>query len=480
MRPRMNSMLPLMTLITLLAGTGGGAARSATLPPASPWPKALGGADRESATGIAVDQDSNSYVAGTFEGQPAFDAVHLKSAGQTDVFVARLDPDAHVVWAVAVGGPGADEGRGIAVSPAGDVYVTGFFSGTVDFDPGPGRTELTSAGSSDAFLLRLNPRGELVWARRLGGKLGDVGLRVAVGADAVWVTGYFQGAIDLPATAPPSAAAAPRLESAGGTDAFVAKLDLDGRLLWAQRIGGARDDQGRGVAAGRSGEVWVAGNFEAAPTLGPEGGSLDFQSAGRSDVFLLRLDAAGRLLWSGRIGGEGADACEGIAATPAGGAAVVGEFTGTADLDPGPGVQSLASHGSTDAFVLRVDFSGRLLWVHQFGEEGADLGTAVSADRLDSVYATGFLQRRGAGDSLAWVAEYSSSGERTWSVGLQATGGLQALAIAADSNGLTQVAGSFRGETKELRETAAPRIKAAGGTDAFVWRLVPAPTRRIR
>src|SRR4051794_28882541 len=120
----------------------------AALPPASPWPKALGGPDRESATGIAVDQDSNSYVVGNFEGQSAFDAVRLKSAGQTDVFVARLDPDAHVDCAVSVGGLGADEGRGIAVSPAGHVYVTAFFSGTVDFDPGPGRTELTSAGSS--------------------------------------------------------------------------------------------------------------------------------------------------------------------------------------------------------------------------------------------------------------------------------------------------------------------------------------------
>jgi hypothetical protein len=410
-----------------------------------------------------VDDLDNLDSIGSFQGSPSFDAIRLTSAGQTDVFVTKLDSQARVLWAVALGGPGADEGRGIAVTPSGDVYATGTFSGTVDFDPGPGRTELTSAGGSDAFLLRLSPKGELVWARRFGGPQSDVGLRVAVGPDGVWVTGSFQGTMS---TAPP-------LTSAGRTDAFLAKLDLDGKVLWARRIGGPKDDAGCGVAASRNGEVWVAGNFAETPSLGPEAGGLDMASAGRTDVFLLRLDATGRLLWSGRLGGAKDDVCEGLAATIAGGAAVIGEFSETLDADPGPSALSLVSHGSTDAFLVRVDGTGRLVWAKGFGEEGPDLGTAVAGDRFGSVYAAGHLDRR-HGESLAWVAEYSDSGERAWSVGLQATGGLQTLAVTADTHGTATVAGSFKGETKELREAGAARVPGFGKNDAFVWRLAPA------
>lgn len=455
-------------LAGFLAGRGG--AGAATSLPGSPWPKPLGGPDREYGQGLAADEQGNLYTAGRFEGVSAFDAVRLTSAGQTDVFVARLDTAAHVTWAVAVGGAGADEGRAIAVAPAGDVYVTGTFTGTADFDPGPGRTELTSAGGTDAFLLRLSAKGDLVWARRFGGKLADAGLRVAAGRDAVWVTGSFQGTLDAPA---PLAGTA----SAGGSDAFLLAIGLDGVPLWARRIGGAKDDEGRGVAAGRNGEVWVAGSFAEAPSLGPDIGPLDFRSAGHADVFLLHFDAAGKLLWSGRLGGTGDDVCEGLAATVAGGAAVVGTFHGTADLDPGPNPLSVASHGGSDAFLARVDGTGRLLWAHGFGETGDDLGLAVTGDRFGSVYATGFLARR-HNDSMGWVAEYSDSGERAWSVGLQATGGLEALAVAVDGAGYTAVAGAFKGETKELREAGSPRVQGAGKMDAFVWRLVPMAVQR--
>jgi hypothetical protein len=416
-----------------------------------------------------VDDLDNLYSLGSFQGSPSFDAIRLTSAGQTDVFVTKLDSQAHVLWAVALGGPGADEGRGIAVTPSGDVYATGTFSGTADFDPGPGRTELTSAGGSDAFLVRLSPKGELVWARRFGGPQADVGLRVAVGPDAVWVAGSFQGTMS---TAPP-------LTSAGKRDAFVAKLDPDGNVLWARRIGGPKDDAGCGVAASRNGEVWVAGTFEETPSLGPEAGGLDMASAGHTDVFLLRLDATGRLLGSGRLGGTKDDVCEGLAATVAGGAAVIGEFNETMDADPGPSSLSLASHGSSDVFLVRVDGTGRLVWAKGFGEEGPDLGTAVAGDRFGSVYAAGHLdRRRWQGGSMAWVAEYSDSGERAWSVGLQATGGLQVQGITESRQGFTAVAGAFKGETKELREAGAPRVPGFGKSDAFVWRLVPATAPR--
>ena len=432
--------------------------------PRGVWPRAFGGPERDTAQGIAVDSQGSSYVIGHFQGSSTFGTVPLAGAGLTDVFVAKLDPRGQVVWARAFGGPGADEGHAIAVDASGHLLATGSFSGTVDFDPGAGRTELASAGGSDAFLLRLTPDGNLAWARRLGGKLADAGMRVAVGAKGeTWVAGDFQGSMD-------------GLDSAGKTDAFLARFDEAGGLSWARRIGGVKDDAARGVAAGRNGEVWVAGSFEEMAGIGPSGGHLALQSAGKPDVFVLRLDAAGTLVFSGRIGGPQGESVGAVAAAGAGGLALAGRFSGTADFDPGPGSFSRAAAGSSDAFVARLEGTGRLAWARQFGANGADLGLAVASNREALVVATGHV---GGQDDTAFAIGYSPEGEELWSLGLSSSGGLEALAVALGANATPYVAGSFKGQTAALPEAGAEPVQAAGKSDAFVWRLVPqGPARR--
>ena len=463
-------------------------------PSPAPWPRALGGPNREYATGIAVDDQGNAYVAGHFQAATTIGTIKLTSSGPSDAFVAKLDREGQFLWAVALGGSGVDEPRGIAVAPGGDVYLTGFFSSTADFDPGPGRSELASAGSADAFLLRLNPKGELVWARRLGGKLGDVGFRIAAGADAVYLAGYFQGTMDLPVAPAPGKEAAPpaRLESAGRNDAFVARFDPAGSLVWARRLGGAKDDEARGIALGRGGEVWIAGHFEEAASLGAEA-SLSLKSAGNADVFVARLDKEGRTLWAGRMGGNGTDECEAAVGVRGGGLAITGRFTRSADFDPGPGSTSLASSGPVDAFVVRLDATGRLVWARQMGGGGSDVGFGLAADKNGSVYAAGLYQQgrgdtNGEGtpihvratvggldpDNFSYVAEFTDSGDRLWALGLSASDGLQVLAIATGSSGVPYIAGVFKGETAPHEQTSASAVKSAGKNDAFVWKLTPA------
>ncbi len=447
-----------------LAGSASLSAADTAGGPVSAWPRALGGPDRETALGIAVDGQGSSYVTGHFQGSTAFGTIPLAGSGLTDVFVAKLDRQGQVLWARAFGGPGADEGRAIAVDSTGSVVATGAFFGTVDFDPGPGRTELTSAGSSDAFLLRLTPDGDLAWARRLGGKLGDAGMRVAAGSQGeTWVAGSFQGSTEL-------------FDSAGKTDAFLARFDAAGALTWARRIGGFKDDDARGVAAGRNGEVWVAGNFEETAGIGPGGGSLALQSAGKSDIFVLRLDAAGTLVSSGRIGGPQEESLGSASAAGSGGLALTGRFAGTVDFDSGPGSFSRAAAGGGDAFVMRLEGTGRLAWAQQLGGNGSDQGVAVAGNREGTVVATGHL---GGRDDFAFAVEYSPQGQEIWSLRLSASDGLEALAVALGADETPYVAGAFKGQTDALPETGAEPVKAAGKSDAFVWRLVPrGPARR--
>ena len=119
----------------------------------------MGGPSQDFGIGVAVDAAGNVYTTGSFKGTVDFDpgagVTNLTSAGEADVFVQKLDLSGNFVWVVGMGGPSSDLGYGVAVDAGGNVYITGYFTGTVDFDPGAGMTNLTSVGSIDVFVLKL-------------------------------------------------------------------------------------------------------------------------------------------------------------------------------------------------------------------------------------------------------------------------------------------------------------------------------------
>jgi hypothetical protein len=138
-------------------------------------------------------------------------------------------------WAKRMGGSDSDQGNAIATDANGNVYVTGDFEGTADFDPSAGTANLTSTGTLDIFLAKYDASGNLLWANRMGGQLTDRGNSLAVdGSGNVVVTGGFRGIVDFD----PSVGTA-NLTSVGNQDIFVAKYDASGNYLWANGMGGA-------------------------------------------------------------------------------------------------------------------------------------------------------------------------------------------------------------------------------------------------
>ncbi|WP_437937630.1 nucleotide-binding protein [Sorangium sp. So ce341] len=238
------------------------------------WSKAFGTAELDRGEGLAVDGAGNIVLAGfslgaglDFGGRP------LPSAGSSDIFVAKLDPDGHHVWSRSYGDPGSQNASAVAVDPWGNVLVTGGFAGSVNFGGGPRR----SAGDNDAFVLKLDPRGRHVWSRRLGGALRQDGTAIAADADGnVAVGGFFRGALEL---------ACGRLESAGEEDVFLVELDAAGRALWGDRFGDAQSQTPTDVAFDPGGDVLLTGYFDGALDFG--GGPLAGQ--GGRDAFLAKL-----------------------------------------------------------------------------------------------------------------------------------------------------------------------------------------------
>ena len=239
------------------------------------WSRRFGGQGSEFVYAVAVDPTGNILLAGNFTGTVDFGSGSpLTSAGPSDVFVAKLDASGAPIWARSSGD--AQGSTALAVGADGSVVLAGYFSGTVNFGGGPA---LTSAGATDVFVVKLDPDGTPVWARRFGDEQLQISSGVATDASgAAVVAGYFNGTVDF--------GSGPPLESAGQGDVFVTKLDASGAPLWARRFGDATYQEAAAIAVSPAGSIAVTGHFDGAMEVA-DGQTL--ASEGNLDAFALML-----------------------------------------------------------------------------------------------------------------------------------------------------------------------------------------------
>jgi hypothetical protein len=184
-----------------------------------------------------------------------------------------------------LGGSGADGGYDIDADAGGNIYTTGFFNGTADFDPNAGTQNLASAGSGDAFVSKLDTNGNYAFAVRFGASNEDRGRGIVLEASGnVAVMGYFRKTVDFD----PGAGTA-NLASAGSHDIFVSRLSSSGAYVSAQRFGGSGSDMGRAIARDPSDNLFTTGNFEATATFDTGAGVYTLTSAGGQDIFVAKL-----------------------------------------------------------------------------------------------------------------------------------------------------------------------------------------------
>jgi len=341
----------------------------------------IGGAGFDNGFGIAVDSNGAAYVTGRTSSDQAtfpqtggnFDSIHN---GGNDAFVAKVAVDGSaLVYAGYIGGSGSDSGNGIAVDSAGAAYVTGTTDSSQATFPVTGGGDLTHNGAVDVFVAKVKADASaLDYAGYIGGSENDGGLGIAVDSGgAAYVTGYagFSNA----ATTPFPTLVGPDLSHNGPdtqNDAFVAKVDATGALVYAGFIGGSGDEFGRGIAVDSSGAAYVTGythssELDTIPfpvTVGPDltHNSVENDPQGgftvREDAFVAKVRADGSALdYAGYIGGSGAEeAGNGIAVDSSGAVYVVG--TTTSDETTFPVVGGLGPdstfNGVRDAFVVKI------------------------------------------------------------------------------------------------------------------------------
>jgi hypothetical protein len=213
-----------------------------------------------------------------------------KSNGAWDIYLSKLDPDGNFFWARTWGGLGCDLGGSVAIDGSGNAYITGEFSGMMDFDPGTGVDNHTSDGSWDVFLSKLDTGGYFVWAQTWGGPVYDRGNSVAIdGSGDAYIAGSFQYKVDFD----PGAGEDNHKANAYASDAFLSKIGPTGDFVWARTWGGSGDEGGISVAIDGSGNAYIAGSFSETVDFDPGTGVDNRTSNGSYDAFLSKFPPDG-------------------------------------------------------------------------------------------------------------------------------------------------------------------------------------------
>jgi hypothetical protein len=448
------------------------------------WAKQLGGTADEFGYSITVDASGNVYTTGAFQGtvdfNPGAATFNLTAFGGYDIFVSKLDAAGNFVWAKQLGGTSDELGHSIAVDASGNVYTTGEFQGTVDFDPGAASFNFTSAGLDDIFISKLDAAGNFVWAVRFGGTASEAGLDIALDASGnVYTTGAFRATIDFD-----PGAGTFNLTTAGLDDIFISKLDAAGNFVWAKQLGGTTNDNAFSITVDASGNVYTTGFFTGTADFNPGAATVNLISAGLRDIFVSKLDAAGNFVYAKQLGGTGTESGNSITLDAAGNVYTAGDFSSTADFDPGAGTVNLTSAGNADIFVSKLDATGNFVWAKGMGGTGIDIASAIAVDAAGNVYTNGGFEftvdfdpgaatfnLTSLGNEEVFVSKLDAAGNFVWAVRLGGTDGEVATSIALDATGNVYSTGGFEGTCDFDPSAGTSNLTALGVTDVFVHKM---------
>ncbi len=339
------------------------------------WVKAMGGSDGDYCNGVAVDDNGNVYLTGNYNSPNFSMGAHsniLPVPVSGDAYLVKLDSNGGFIWAKGFGGTDNDEVKGIIIDGADNLYLTGFFNGSANFDPN-GTAMLSVAGVSDIFLAKYDTAGNYIWAKRMGGVDDEYGYEVAADAIGnVYVAGAFNGTISFDGTSA-------TLSSSGGRDGILVKYDSAGNYVWSKNIGGANWDEMYGVAVDGGNNVHITGGFQDAVVFGP-GATLT--SEGGGDVFVAKYDPAGNYTWAKNMGGTGFDRGNGIAVDGSGSIYATGYFlSDPADFNIG-GPNGELSPGVADGFIVKFvcgDTTSAQVVFEECGDSFSVNGTVYTA-----------------------------------------------------------------------------------------------------
>jgi hypothetical protein len=280
-------------------------------------------------------------------------------AGEGDVWVLKLDGSGNVVWQKTYGGPSFEWPYTIVPTSDGDYVVAGV-------------TWSFGAGKWDVWVLKLDGSGNVVWQKTYGGPGGEGAFAIAPTSDGGYVVAGFTESF-----------------GAGEGDVWVLKLDGSGNVQWQKTFGETDLDEAHAIVPTSDGGYVVVGVTKSF-------------GAGKGDVWVLKLDGSGNVVWQKTYGGTGWDKANAIAPTSDGGYVVAGKTC------------SFGTAGSCDVWVLKLDGWGNVVWQKTYGGTDDEDASAIAPTSDGGYVVTGKTRSFGAGGGDVWVLKLDSSGNVVW------------------------------------------------------------------
>ncbi|MEJ2695449.1 MAG: hypothetical protein P8013_02260 [Candidatus Sulfobium sp.] len=309
------------------------------------WQKTYGGSGYDDVYSIRQTSDGGYIVAGDTE---SF------GAGNSDIWILKLDPSGNVSWQKTYGGSDYDEGDAVRQTSDGGYIVAG-------------RTKSFGAGDSDAWILKLDPSGNISWQKTYGGSSYDDAYAIQQNSDGGYIVAGDTESF-----------------GAGNSDIWILKLDPSGNVSWQKTYGGSDYDDANAIQQTSDGGYIVAGRTKSF-------------GAGDSDAWILKLDTSGDISWQKTYGGTVYDDAYSVGQTSDGGYLVAGD------------VESFGA-GSSDILVMKLDPSGNISWQKTYGGVANDYANVIVPTSDGGSIVAGFSYSFGAGDSDSWLLKLDGSG----------------------------------------------------------------------
>lgn len=452
--------------------------------------KSYGSTGYETALAVRTDAGGNIYTTGRFVGTVDFDpgagVSNLTSTTSNyDVYISKFDAYGNFIWvkqlAAAAGSSSAwNKADDMVIDNQGDLYLSGTFFQTVDFDPGAGVFNLTSGASAESFVLKLNTCGDFIWAQKHGGAGAGTTTDIAIdNANNIYISGPFANTMNIGSFV---------LTGAGNWEGYVARMNTAGTFLWAKRIGSSGVDYFTDVKTNSAGAVVLTGLFSNTVDFDPNAGVFNMTSAGSYDAFILTLDASGNLVWAKRTGNAGDDAARKLVITSADDIILMGDYTGTVDFDPNAGVQNLTSAGGKDISVLRLSSAGNYVWAGSMGSATDNYGRAMSIDAANNVYLSGDYSSGSldvdptagvfnlGGTNGCYISKINSSNAFVWGKKID---GANIVAMWNNPANDLIVSGAFLGTADFDINAGVINLSSNGNTDAFIAKYCASNLLRV-
>lgn len=451
--------------------------------PVFEYVKTMGGPSTDIGSSVSLDAKGNLYTAGSFEETVDFDAgplsYVLKSNGARDIFITKMDSKGELIWAKNIGGDKSDDGRYMSTDVSGNIYITGTFQGTVDFDPGPGLFPLTSQSKDDLFILKLNADGNFLWAFQFNASTYiDVNALVLDAQNNVYLTGYFNERIDFD-----FGSSEYYLSPFGQEDIFILKMNASGQFLWARQLGGKSFELVNDLTIDIEGNVITTGQFTGTTDFDPGPDTFQLTTNGIADVFISKINPSGNFVWAKSIGGLAEESGRTLVTDPMGNIYLAGEFHGPVDFDPGSGTRILTPKGSKDMFILKLTDEGNYIWAQQIGNSTAR-SSDVTLDRKNDLYLTGIIEgitdldpgtgiyELGAPNTFSiFTLKLDKNGIFNWAYSIEANPSDVGFQILVDPTLNVYLMSSFTGYVDFDPGSGVENISTNGFSDIFLHKM---------